>query len=87
MYFAWSLKLYIKSIFNSYYAQVGVGALVGTIGYMVCGITNDSNLSVSPIFWLLMGLGIVCNIKAQPFIDEEMKQIKAEKALSTKTEG
>ncbi len=86
MYFIWSIKLYIKGIFNSYFAQVGVGIMVGTFGYMICGITNDSNLSVAPIFWLFMGLGIVCNIKAAPFIEEEIKRIKAEKSMKVKSE-
>lgn len=81
MYFVSSFKLYIKGVFHNYYAQVGFGIFVSTFGYMICGITNDSNLSVAPIFWLFMGLGIVSNMKAKPFVEEELKRMKVEKKL------
>lgn len=79
MYFISSLKLYIKGIFNSYYAQIGMGILVGTFSYMICGLTNDSSLTVAPIFWVLMGLGIAVNLKAKPMIEEELELRKTNK--------
>lgn len=61
MYFISSLKLYIKSKFNSYYSQVGVAILISTFSYMIVSIANDSLIAIAPIFWAFMGLGIVLN--------------------------
>lgn len=61
MYFISSLKLYTKSNFNSYLSQVGVAIFIGTISYMICGLTNDSTITVAPVFWTLIGLGIAIN--------------------------
>lgn len=61
MYFIQSIRLYSKQKFDSYAAQVGVGVFVGSIGYMVAGLTNDSSITVAPVFWVLMGIGITVN--------------------------
>lgn len=72
MYFISSVKLYIKGKFKSYYAQVGVAILVASISYMLLGLANDSSLTVAPIFWTLIGLGITVNRLAKPYINEEL---------------
>ena len=82
MYFISSFKLYIKGYYNSYFAQVGIAILLSTAGYMIMGISNDSNLSVAPLFWTLIGLGIAVNQKAKPMIEKEValaKEAKKEK--------
>lgn len=61
MYFVSSIRLYIKSNFDTYMSQAGVAIFVGTIGYMVSGIANDSTISVAPVFWVLIGLGLAIN--------------------------
>jgi hypothetical protein len=75
-YFISSFRLYMKGHFKSYYAQVGVAILVSTVGYMVMGLSNDSNLSVAPIFWVLIGLGMAVNREAKPYIEEEVALAK-----------
>ena len=40
---------------------VGMACMVAVIGYLVSGLVYDSNVSVSPVFWGLLGLGIACN--------------------------
>ena len=72
MYFISSVKLYLKSRFKSYYSQVGVAILVATVSYMVLGFANDSSITVAPVFWALIGLGISVNRLAKPYIDEEI---------------
>ena len=62
MYFVQSIRLYSKKISDSYLSQVGVAILVGTIGYMIAGLTNDSSITVAPVFWGVIGLGITVNI-------------------------
>ena len=83
IYFVTSIRLYLRGRFNSYYAQVGVAIFVGTFAYMITGLTNDSSITTAPVFWCLMGLGLVVNEKAKPLILEESKRIKEEKANNT----
>ena len=33
----------------------------GVIGYLVCVATTDSVVSVSPVFWILLGIGFAVN--------------------------
>lgn len=61
MYFIQSIRLYSKQKFDSYASQVGAAAFVGSIGYMISGLTNDSSITVAPVFWVLMGIGITVN--------------------------
>lgn len=61
IYFIQSICLYSKQKFESYAAQVGVGVFVGSIGYMIAGLTNDSSITVAPVFWVLMGIGVTVN--------------------------
>ena len=79
IYFISSVKLYIRSRFSSFYAKLGLAIFVGTIGYMVSGLANDSNLGTSPIFWTLMGVGIAVNSKAKPLILNEIAEHKEKK--------
>lgn len=72
MYFISSVRLYIKCRFKSYYAQVGVAILVSSVTYMVLGLANDSSITVAPVFWALIGLGIAVNRLAKPYIEEEI---------------
>lgn len=61
-YYAYSsITLYLRSEFRSYYAVVGVGIFAAVFGYLVTGIFNDSIVSVAPVFWGLLGIGISCN--------------------------
>lgn len=65
MYFISSFKLYIKGHFDNYFKQVGVSIFIGTIAYMIIGISNDSSITVAPIAWALVGIGIACNYKVK----------------------
>ena len=61
MYFIQSIRLYSRQKFDSYASQVGAGVFVGSIGYMVAGLTNDSSITVAPVFWVIMGIGVTVN--------------------------
>jgi len=61
IYFVQSLLLYIRKKEFSNIDALGIAILVGTLSYMVSGISNDSSISVAPIFWLLMGVGFAIN--------------------------
>lgn len=61
IYFVQSIRLYRKGKFTTYYLRVGVSIFLGTIGYMISGLSNDSSIAVSPVFWVLIGLGLTVN--------------------------
>ncbi len=74
-YFISSFRLYIRGRLNSYYTHVGFGIFIGTVGYMISGITNDSSIAVAPVFWAFIGLGIVVNHKVRALLKSD-KQTK-----------
>ena len=61
LYFIMSIRLYLKNDFSSIYSQVGIAILLGTMAYMITGLSNDSTTTVSPMFWVMMGIGISVN--------------------------
>ncbi len=63
IYFYQSIKLYWNIEFNDIYTKVGVGTMVSVVGYCIAGIFNDSVVSVAPVFWILLGMGISINLK------------------------
>lgn len=58
-----SLKLYSKIPFNTTDKFIGVTCFIGIISYLVTAVFNDSIISVAPIFWIILGLGISINIR------------------------
>lgn len=56
-----SLKLYA---FKNEYDKsqiIGIGTCLGVIGYLFAGIFNDSVVSVAPVFWIVLGVGVAIN--------------------------
>ena len=44
---------------------IHIGILCGVVGYCIAAVFNDSNVSVSPVFWVILGVGLsyVVNVK------------------------
>lgn len=61
MYFAEAFRIYSKKELDCFEAKAGLGIFIGMIVYMITGLTNDSMIVVSPIFWTLIAIGIVIN--------------------------
>lgn len=61
IYFISCIRLYMNNSFETYFSQIGAAIFVGTIGYMVSGLFNDSTVAVSPVFWALIGIGMAVN--------------------------
>lgn len=86
-YFITCLKLYRKASYQNGLEIIGAGLMCATFTYMVISFLNDSTVSVAPIFWVMMGLGISVNEmvrkknEPQPEVQEEKK---AKKAANTK---
>ena len=39
----------------------GIGIMLGTFGYLVTGLANDSTVAVAPVYWCLLGVGMAVN--------------------------
>ena len=61
IYIVDSIKLYaLKKDYNK--PQIlGSATCLGVIGYLFAGIFNDSVVSVAPVFWIVLGVGIALN--------------------------
>ena len=61
IYIADSVKLYA---FKKYYEKpqvFGSVTCLGVVGYLFAGLFNDSVVSVAPVFWIVLGVGIALN--------------------------
>lgn len=88
MYFVQSIRIYRKENFESYLSQAGVGIFIGTLAYMITGIANDSSVTVAPIFWALMGLGIGINYMLLKAEEKPVEAVtEATHAAGSKTKG
>lgn len=61
MYFADSMKQYFRKTEYTRFEVVGIGILLGTFGYLVTGLANDSTVAVAPVYWCLLGVGMAVN--------------------------
>lgn len=61
IYIVDSIKLYaLKSKFTEN-EIMGISVFLAVIGYLFAGIFNDSVISVAPIFWIVLGVGVAVN--------------------------
>ena len=56
-----SIKLY--ALKKQYEAPQMLGAItsLGVVGYLFAGMFNDSVVSVAPVFWIILGVGVALN--------------------------
>lgn len=69
MYIFNSLKIYSRMTFDSLDKYVGAACVVSVIGYLIAGLFNDNIVSVTPLFWVILGLGISINHKLEKKIN------------------
>lgn len=60
-YFVKSVKIYWKRPLQTISEKFGFAVLISLVGYMVTGLANDSSVTVAPVFWGMLGLGIALN--------------------------
>lgn len=66
IYLAQSFALYRKTDFDKAYLEfVGAGIFFGIAGFLVAALVNDSSVSVMPMFYGLLGLGIAVNTQVK----------------------
>jgi hypothetical protein len=63
MYIVSSFKVYFNNTYDDFYSAAGVAIFAAIIGYLGAGFFNDSVVSVAPVFWCLLGMGIGINMK------------------------
>lgn len=61
MYLFDSFKIYIKGNMESFAEYMGAATFLSVTAYLVAGIFNDNIISVAPLFWILLGMGIGIN--------------------------
>jgi len=60
-YITESIRLYFKNQDNSFACLTGTGIFLGICGYLAAAVFNDSTVGIASVFWILLGLGFVCN--------------------------
>lgn len=56
-----SIILYWKSDYSDRNHYIGIGIMLGVLGYLIAGISNDSCVAIAPLFWALLGIGFSVN--------------------------
>lgn len=61
MYIWDSLKLYYRGHLESFLDYIGAGLFASVIAYLSAGFFNDQIMTVAPLFYTVLGLGIAIN--------------------------
>ncbi|MDR3242486.1 MAG: O-antigen ligase family protein [Clostridiales Family XIII bacterium] len=56
------LRLYWREKYADFNSTVGFGIFLGVCGFLTSALVNDSSVSVMPMFYGLLGIGIAINI-------------------------
>ncbi len=70
-YAVWSCRLYAFRKLGTQTEAFGIAAFIGSLGYMISGITNDSMVVTAPVFWGMIGLGLAANFMVAKTRKEE----------------
>ena len=59
-----SIRIYFRKDFAdmAFLDVAGVGIMLGIVGFLFTGLVDDSTVSVMPMFYTMLGLGVVINI-------------------------
>ena len=57
-----SIRLYAFRKLNTQVEAFGMAAFIGSIGYMISGISNDSMVVTAPVFWGMIAIGVTSNV-------------------------
>lgn len=68
-YLVTATRVYLKHPPGDGAEVVGVACLAGVAGYLVAAIFNDSVVSVAPVFWATLGLGLRMATREGPASD------------------
>ncbi len=60
-YFVKSVKLYWNRPLQTIPERIGFAVMISLFAYMVTGLANDSTVTVAPVYWGMLGLGMAVN--------------------------
>lgn len=73
IYIVDSIKLYaLKNDFDTS-QKLGAATCLGVIGYLFAGFFNDSVVSVAPVFWIVLGVGVALNYMNRVELNKKRK--------------
>ncbi len=78
-YFVLGITTYTRIRRFDLFGAVGTGIFVGSFGYMIVQVINDSSITVAPIFWTMMGVGIALLIKTRKDLKVQLAEENKEK--------
>jgi hypothetical protein len=62
IYIVQSFRLYIREQYDDFASVTGAGIFFGIVGFLISGFVDDSSVSVMPLFYGLLGVGIAINM-------------------------
>ncbi|WP_026885134.1 O-antigen ligase family protein [Clostridium beijerinckii] len=69
-----SMKLYaLKKDFTKS-QKLGAATCLGVIGYLFAGVFNDSVVSVAPVFWIVLGVGVSLNYMNRQKLNKKLNK-------------
>jgi hypothetical protein len=63
LYFVQTIKLYWRKEIETFSDFAGIGVAFGVLGFVVSGLVNDSSVSIMPIFYTFLGIGLATNMR------------------------
>jgi O-antigen ligase len=73
IYVVQAVRLCWKTDYKDKYSFLALGIFMGIVGYGILGLTNDSCVALTPMVWVIIGLGFAIN----RLLKEEMEGTKA----------
>jgi hypothetical protein len=62
IYIVQSFRLYLRAKYDDFASVTGAGIFFGVLGFLISAFVDDSSVSVMPLFYGLLGVGIAINI-------------------------
>ena len=64
-----SWNIYYGKSLKTFEGKMGAALMLSVIGYLICGITFSSSVCTTPVFWILLGMGMAINKKVKSYIE------------------
>ncbi len=61
VYLIWSIRLYMNVPIQNLSTALGLGLFLGSLNYMLAGLTTDSTVNTASFFWCCTGIGFALN--------------------------
>jgi O-antigen ligase len=65
-YLVQSFRIYLRTQYDGFLPVAGAGIFFGVLGFLASAFVDDSSVSVMPLFYGLLGVGIAINLLLSP---------------------